>query len=269
MSLTKTPLSMLDAGEDALANDSIVFNGANVEAQSASDTSGDHFVNGGNYDAEVGVLSMYLSDGSATISTINIGGFLTNSNIGVGPRGATGPRGSSGMNGRNGKDGRPGIAGCIGPKGDGGPAGPTGPVGPTGPTGEAGPEGVAGPAGDRGESGANGESPVLVTGTSSSAEKVASGRIIQWGRFTDNTAGEYKRVIFPEAFVTTTPKFIVIQWINPNSNVANIVRISDFSEGYCDFGVNTSMLATEPDGSGGTQSVAMTGWDFYWFAVGK
>lgn len=269
MSLTRTPLAMLDAGSNAQANDQLVFNGADVEAQSVYAQDGDHFVNGGNYDQETGILSLTLSDNNANVvGTINIGGFTTAQNIGVGPRGATGPRGAQGQNGRNGKDGVAGAQGCIGPKGDGGPAGPTGPVGPTGPQGEAGPTGLQGLQGLQGPAGVNGETPILTEGTVSTREKLNSGRIMQWGRFTDNTPGEYKRILFPESFVNNTPKTIILQWVNPDSNVAYKCRITDFTLGYCEIGVNTSLLDTEPDGAGGTQPVAMSGWDFYWFAVG-
>lgn len=269
MSLTRTPLEMLDVGENASANDKLVYNGSQVEAQSTSNATGDLHISSGRYDSITGILSLDLSNGTDVVNVINIAGFMTPANVGVGSRGATGPKGPAGNNGRNGIDGRPGERGCQGPKGDRGPQGFTGPAGPTGPQGLQGPQGAPGNTGPQGPAGFNGETPTLVTGTVSSYELVKSGKIISWGRFTDATAGEYKRVLFPEAFKDNSPKAIIIQWVNPSSNVANKVRITDFTNGYCEFGVNTSLLATEPNGTGGTRPVAATGWDFYWIAVGK
>lgn len=269
MSLTKTPLDMLDAGSGAVANDKLIFNGSSVEAQSLSTSSDDLFVNDGNYDATTGILSLYLSDGFNVVNVINISGFMTPANIGVGQRGSTGPKGPSGQNGRNGIDGRPGERGCQGPKGDRGPQGITGPAGPTGPVASAGPQGPAGPTGPQGPAGANGATPVLVTGTVSSYETLSTGRILSWGRFTDAVPGNFKRILFPEAFSDTSPRAIILQWVNPTSNVANKVYINSFNAGYCELGVSTSLLATEPDGLGGTRPVAMSGWDLYWIALGR
>lgn len=270
MALTRTPLDMLDAGDNAVANDKLIFNGSEVEAQSVGNTTDELFVHDGSYDAGTGVLSLFLADGNGnTVNVINIAGFMTPANIGIGKTGATGPKGPAGQNGRNGIDGKPGEQGCQGPKGDRGPQGVTGPAGPTGPIGPQGPTGPEGGLGPTGPAGANGETPVLITGTNSSYESLSAGRIMSWGRFTDTTPGQFKRVIFPEAFTDNSPKAIILQWVNPTSNVANKVYISDFTDGYCEFGVSQSLLATEPDGSGGTQPVAMTGWDFYWIALGR
>lgn len=269
MALTRTPLDMLDVGDNARPNDKLIFNGVQVEAQSTGNTIDDLYINGGNYDSETGTLSLFLTDGQDVVNVINISGFMTPANIGIGARGATGPKGPAGQNGRNGIDGIPGEQGCQGPKGDRGPQGVTGPAGPTGPIGPMGPTGPSGNSGPAGPAGLNGETPILITGTNSSYEKVSNDRVLSWGRFKDTTPGEFKRVIFPEAFSDNTPKSIVLQWVNAASNVANKVYISDFAKGYCEFGVTKSLLATEPNGSGGTQQVAMTGWDFYWIAIGR
>lgn len=265
--LTRVPLSMLDPGDNARPNDDIVYNGQEIESQTPNQTGDtDNVVVRGAFDPETGILNLYRADDSI----LQIAGFMTIQNIGVGPRGATGPRGAAGPSGRNGKDGRPGIPGCTGPKGDLGPMGPPGPPGPTGSRGLPGPTGPQGVTGPSGAAGIDGERPQLVAGAAGTSESVASGRVMQWGRFTDNTAGQIKQVLFPEAFTATTkPKALILQWVNPASNVADKVRVSSIEAGYATLSVQTSMLAQEPNGSGGTRPVAMTGWDFYWFAIGE
>lgn len=265
--LTKVPLNMLDAGEDARPNDDVVYNGNEIDTQTPSNSTSERHLVRGVFDPETGILNLYREDSVI----VQVPGFMTTHNIGVGPRGPTGPRGTTGSPGLNGKDGRPGLPGCTGPKGDMGPAGPSGPTGPTGPQGLAGPAGATGPTGPAGPSGADGETPTYTAGASASSESVyATGRIMQWGRFTDVNAGEIKQVTFPEAFHDgTKPRAILLQWVNPSSNVANKIRVQQIENGYALLGVETSLLEEEPDGSGGTQPVAMTGWDFYWFAIGE
>ena len=266
--LTKVPLSMLDPGDNAQANDEVVFNGDEVEAQnpgSADDT--DLFITRGAFDPETGILNLYRVDDAI----VQVAGFMTPHNIGVGPRGVTGPSGGKGDSGRNGKDGRPGLPGCTGPKGDLGPSGREGPSGPTGPRGVDGPVGGTGPAGATGPSGVDGERPSLTSGSVASAESIlTTGRIMQWGRHTDADAEEFQEVIFPEAFASAVkPKALIMQWVNPSSNIANKVRVAELQQGKAVLAVNTSLLAQEPDGGGGTQPVPMTGWDFFWFVVGE
>lgn len=265
--LTRVPLSMLDAGDNARANDDVVFNGEEVEAQPSGTSSElDKYLVQAQFDPETGTLDLVMSDDNI----IKVAGFMTVNNIGVGPRGATGPRGAAGPSGRNGKDGRPGIPGCTGPKGDIGPMGPDGPAGPTGPRGLQGAVGPTGPTGPIGLPGADGETPSYITTEAGSSESIMSGRIMQWGRFTDNNPGEMKQIMFPEALVDESkPHSLILQWVNPTSNVAHKVRVQKIEKGYAVLAVNISMLDVEPDGQGGTQPVPMTGWDFYWFLIGE
>jgi len=265
--LTRVPLSMLDAGDNARPNDDVVFNGNDVEAQTPGSASElDNFVVRGEFDPEVGVLNLYRIDDSI----VQISGFMTAHNIGIGQKGATGPRGAAGPAGRNGRDGRPGGPGCTGPKGDLGPMGPPGPAGPTGPRGLVGPAGIIGLQGEIGPAGMDGERPLQSTVGPSSVESVGTGRIMQWGRHTDNTAAEMKQILFPEAVdALNRPISLLVQWVNPSSNIANKVRVQKIEDGYALLAVNPSMLDLEPDGFGGTQYVPMTGWDFYWFLIGE
>jgi hypothetical protein len=267
MSLTKTPLDMLDPGPDASTNDELVFNGSTVEAQPpSSGSSADKFVNNASFDPETGILSLNMDDNSV----INVNGFMTVGNIGVGPSGATGPSGIGGQKGKNGKDGRQGLPGCTGPKGDPGPLGAAGPIGPTGPRGLSGATGPQGPSGGSGANGVDGERPVYTPGTDGSSETITTGRIVQWGRFTDAISGQIKTLIYPESFTSATrPKSMLMQWVNPASNVANKVRIDNMELGSATLSVIPSLLEEEPDGNGGTQPVVMSGWDFYWFLIGE
>jgi hypothetical protein len=87
---------MLDAGDNARANDDVVFNGNDIEAQtpgSADET--DNFVVRGEFDPEIGVLNLYRVDDSI----VQVSGFMTAHNIGIGQKGATGPRGAAGVAG--------------------------------------------------------------------------------------------------------------------------------------------------------------------------
>lgn len=268
--LTKAPLSMLDTGPNAQPNDRLVFNGDSVEAQAPEGASQvDLYVANARYNADTGVLELIRSDASV----LQVPGFTTAMSIGIGPRGATGPQGLPGPSGRNGKDGSNGIPGCTGPKGDPGPMGPagggssssgSGQRGATGPTGPTGPKGATGPAG------IDGERPTYVSSPSASSEKINSGRVMQWGRFTDATAGQIKSVLLPSALTrveAVASISFIMQWVNPASNVANKVKVDSINGGNVSLSVVTSMLATMPDGSGGTTTVPTTGWDFYWFLV--
>lgn len=265
--LTRVPLNMLDAGATARPNDEVVYNGQEVETQNPRDPSVvDIHIQSGKFDPETGILTLTQTDDTV----LNIGGFMTVHNIGIGPRGATGPRGTPGSPGRNGKDGRPGVPGCTGPKGDIGPMGNPGPPGPTGPRGIPGEAGATGPTGPTGPAGVDGERPVYVSGANASYETITGGRVMQWGRYTAVDPAEFRTLLFPEAFTQEAkPKAIFLQWVNPASNVANKVRLTEFTLGKATLAVNVSMLAQEPDGAGGTRPVPMTGWDFYWFAIGE
>lgn len=264
--LTRVPLSMLDPGNNARANDDVVYNGTVVEAQTPNASSElDNFVVRGDFDPEIGILNLHRQDNTI----IRIPGFMTVHNIGIGPRGATGPAGAPGSTGRNGRDGRHGPPGCTGPKGDVGPIGAPGPAGPTGPRGLPGATGPTGPAGTPGSSGLDGERPEFSSTGIISTEYVSSGRIMQWGRFTSTTPSEMQQVIFPQAIDPTLPHAFVFNWVNPSSNIANKVRVQNIEAGFARLAVNTSMLDLEPDGAGGTQPVEMTGWDFYWFLIAQ
>jgi len=84
----------------------------------------------------------------------NDGGYRSDDQRFVGPRGPDGPQGPDGMQGPAGETGRPGYA-MAGPRGDYGPAGQTGPMGYSGEAGHSGYV-VAGPRGERGRAGDSG-----------------------------------------------------------------------------------------------------------------
>lgn len=155
--LTRVPLSMVAAPNDASQGEAVKFNGSSLDTQKETSTA-DRYLSGVTYDSETGTLSFAMSNGDQ----IAVKGFMIPGNIGVGPTGPTGPQGPAGKNGRDGKDGRAGEAGCQGPKGDIGPAGPAGGyggIGPRGPMGPTGPQGPLGLQGPRGETG-----PIGITG---------------------------------------------------------------------------------------------------------
>uniref|UniRef100_S5VZR1 Uncharacterized protein n=2 Tax=Pseudomonas phage PaBG TaxID=1335230 RepID=S5VZR1_9CAUD len=62
---------------------------------------------------------------------------------------------------------------------------------------------------------------------------------------------------------------MLLQFIDPKSNVKNAVRIDRINKGNAELSVDASMLEQESDGEGGTRPVAATGWDFYWFVIGS
>lgn len=263
--LTKVPLVMVKAGENAQPNDQVVFNGSALEAQNPGQGTTDLYIIDARYDPVTGRLELIRSDNNV----LAISGFMTSGNIGVGPRGATGPQGLPGPGGQNGRDGNDGLPGCTGPKGDMGPQGPVGPTGPAG-AGTMGPPGPTGPQGPTGPAGAAGAVPVYVTSAVSSSERINGGRVMQWGRFTDASAGLIKNVLLPVALtedVSVKSCAFIMQWVNPAGNVANKVRVQNISGGQVQLAVNESMLATQPDGLGGTTTVPATGWDFYWYLV--
>ena len=98
-----------------------------------------------------------------------------------GPQGVEGPRGPQGPQGPQGATGLTGATGPQGdkgPQGDQGPAGPAGGTGPTGPKGDTGATGPQGPQGAKGDTGTRGSrwvSGTMVTGTSTTPTKFATG----------------------------------------------------------------------------------------------
>lgn len=264
--LTRVSLSMISPGANAQAKDQVVFNGQELEPQNPKSSPSDIYITSGKFDSTIGVLTLERTDGSL----LQIEGFMTVSNIGIGPRGAPGPKGDTGAGGRNGVDGAQGIPGCTGPKGDRGPQGIPGesgalglrgPTGPTGPRGETGPQGLPG---------VNGESPQYTPTPTASSEKFLNGRVMQWGRFTDAAPALVKTVLLPVALTAGTEvkaASFVMQWINPLSNVANKVRVDNINGGQVQLSVMTSMMTQIPDGQGGTTHAEPSGWDFYWFLV--
>lgn len=265
--LTRVPLGMLEPGSNAMANDNVVYNGEDIELQSKrQEGEQDNDFNRGAFDPETGTLHLHREDGSV----LQISGFMTVHNIGVGRKGATGPRGAAGVSGRNGRDGRPGIPGCMGPKGDWGPMGPAGPQGATGPQGVPGPTGPTGPSGATGPGGIDGASPEMSSAENVASETVGTGRIMQWGRFTDSEPELKKTLLFSEALQDASkPLALHIQFVDPSVNIANKVKVTKIAEGYADLEVVETLLDMEPNGAGGMQYVSPFGWDFYWFLIGQ
>lgn len=155
--LTRVSLSMVDATDGRTGDVATDVGGDGLELIPPKTSSPGAIANA-RYDKETGVLTLINTDGTV----VNVTGFTTPGNIGIGPTGPTGPAGTKGRDGRNGKDGRPGLPGCPGVKGDVGPAGPAGGYGgigargPIGPTGPQGPMGLQGPRGASGPTGPQG-----------------------------------------------------------------------------------------------------------------
>lgn len=143
MSLTRTPLSMLDA--KGTSKSDVVYDGKEVVVENDSNNvSGDPV--SGFFDDVTGTLVLNLENGTQ----IKISGLPTVNSLGQGAVGPTGPRGENGTNGANGTNGEKGSTGCQGPPGT---PGKQGAVGPTGAAGEIGPRGETGPTGPRGDDG--------------------------------------------------------------------------------------------------------------------
>lgn len=249
--LTKIPLDMLAPG-DANTDEHIVFDGSTYDTQDFVVNPDVHVV-GATYDDTTGTLTLELSSGAF----LNVSGFMTPANIGVGPAGPRGPKGNTGKPGRNGRDGIQGPAGCQGPKGDYGPIGPEGPQGPAGPAGPTGPTGPTGPSGPQGPAGIDGASPLFFSSSGNSYEKISGGRTMQWGRFTDANATTVQSVLFPGAFDVQC-QAVFVEWVDPsNSNVANNTKITLLAQGYFEIQ------------SYGISAGSATGWDFYWYAIGE
>lgn len=253
MALTRVPLSMVDAGQNANPDEVVAFNGQTLTMESLDQALSDVYVSGGTFDAEIGVLTLSRTDGSL----LQVSGFMTSSNIGVGPTGPRGPAGDPGKAGRNGRDGLPGAQGCQGAKGDYGPIGPTGPTGPIGPIGPTGVQGPTGPVGPIGQPGLDGASPLFYRATTGSYETIQNGRTMQWGRFTSATPTTIRQVLFNLEFTVECTAFF-IEWVDPNnSNVAGHTRITSLNKGYVE--IQTVGIA----------GANATGWDFFWLAIGE
>lgn len=263
MALTKIPVIMLEAGEGSSTGDKLTVEGTDVVEQPDSRAQ-NAVITGGLFDPTSGVLTLNFSDSSA----LTVTGFLTNSNIGVGPEGPPGPAGKPGANGRHGIDGRPGTPGCTGPRGYRGPMGPTGPAGPHGGGGSTGPAGPSGPTGPTGPAGEDGKTPEFGKESDSAFEKYEGSSIKMWGRYTVDDSELFQRVVFPTAFNNDNPRAVILQFVNAGSPVRNAVRISALNRANFELMVNQNLLPKEPDGNGDMQPVAATGWDFYWFVIG-
>lgn len=137
---TRVPLSLLQS--KGKPGDSVVDTGAGLATETPG-VSQNISVVSGSADANTGVLTLKMSDGSS----VKIEGFLTTSAIGQGvpgPQGLPGRDGTDGLDGRDGEKGPTGCQGPAGPRGVAGPQGERGPQGPQGPTGPTGPQGLRG-----------------------------------------------------------------------------------------------------------------------------
>lgn len=100
----------------------------------------------GNFDRLSGTLVINIPN----VGKLQVSGFTTVNDIGLGPRGEEGEDGRDGIDGLSGSDGGRGADGCLGPRGNEGlpgkvgVRGPRGAIGPTGNTGNTGPAGKDG-----------------------------------------------------------------------------------------------------------------------------
>jgi hypothetical protein len=139
--LTKVPLTMLSAYGSA--NSDVRFDGMNVVVTPQTEDENNFGILGGVYDATAGELTLKLRNGAE----LSLTGFMTQSEIGVGPAGPQGIAGVDGRDGLNGIDGDRGQTGCQGPPGPPGRQGPRGEQGLPGATGPKGNDGATGPTG--------------------------------------------------------------------------------------------------------------------------
>lgn len=142
--LTKVPLGMLSAV--GRPNSDVRFNGINVVVTPQQEDENDFGIKDGTFDATSGTLTLALRNGAA----LELTGFMTQGEIGVGPAGPQGAAGRDGRDGLNGIDGDQGSTGCQGPAG---PPGRQGPRGEQGLQGNTGPKGATGPTGPDGKDG--------------------------------------------------------------------------------------------------------------------
>jgi hypothetical protein len=140
MSLTKTPLSMLEG--KGPPNSDVRYTGSEITTR-LDDAINDSGLVSGRFDDSTGTLVLTLVNGTL----LKVSGFMTQSAIGTGPEGQPGIGGQDGTDGLMGTDGDQGQQGCQGPAGRAGATGPRGQQGIQGPAGDPGPEG---PRGDQG-----------------------------------------------------------------------------------------------------------------------
>ncbi|AGS82121.1 tail fiber protein [Pseudomonas phage PaBG] len=142
--LTRVPLKMI--GASGQPGDDVRFDGRDVAVVPSTEDTNDYGLTSGTYDSIAGRLTLVLRNGAR----LELDGFITTGDIGVGPAGPTGPAGRDGRDGLNGVDGEKGATGCQGPAGPPGRQGPRGEQGIPGPTGPTGATGPTGPAGEDG-----------------------------------------------------------------------------------------------------------------------
>lgn len=249
--LNRVPLEMVRAGANAQAADQVIFNGVALETQNPRQAIVDIHVIAARYDVETGTLVLVNNDGSQ----LSVGGFLTNGNIGRGPKGEPGIQGRPGMNGLHGRDGVNGERGCQGPRGFPGLDGPEGPPGPRGAQGAPGLPGTQGEKGDKGDRGTDGVSPTFHIGDVASYMFFGdSGPGEMWGRFTDNTPGMQKQMQLPYTIPANRRAVLTLQWINPAANVAHKVKVTSVTGNTAIFDVVPALL----------NGLEASGWDFYW-----
>lgn len=147
--LTKIPLSLLKARGQP--DSDVRFDGSQIITQKESQTSNYGVLNG-SYDSIHGRLTLNLANGQ----TLEIEGFPTQGDIGIGPPGPEGRAGQDGADGLFGQDGLQGPQGCAGPQG------PQGPTGPRGYPGIQGLQGEQGPTGPKGDPGADGKVRIFI-----------------------------------------------------------------------------------------------------------
>ena len=261
--VTRVPLNMLAPDEVSQDGDHVVVEHQRIRSEAEGPDENVVLVQG-SFDSMTGVLTLHMSDSSV----VQVNGFITTSNIGEGPQGATGPEGKAGLNGRHGIDGRPGLQGCIGPKGNPGPRGKTGPQGPPGVSGGAGYTGPQGPIGPPGPAGIDGKTPVFLKVENAGSETYEGSSIKQWGRYTNTNSEMFQRVLFPAPYNNDEPRAVILQFVNANSNVKNAVSVTSLNRANFELTIDPKLLPQQPDGEGNMKAAPATGWDFYWFVIG-
>jgi hypothetical protein len=134
MSITQIPLDLISPGA--------VSGVLSAAGNSVHVTPSSNDVNElrGFYDPSQGILTLSIPN----IGKINIAGFPTKSDVGVGRQGPSGRDGSAGIDGLIGEAGTKGSLGCRGPEGPQGRQGERGPRGLVGPQGQQGIQGIQG-----------------------------------------------------------------------------------------------------------------------------
>lgn len=138
--LTRLPLSMVRpptiAGGVVAQGQSLTIDPSTIDLSQLS----------GFYDRTQGILTLNIP----SVGKINIAGFPTSADIGVGRQGQSGRDGTAGVDGLIGETGNKGLQGCRGPEG---PQGRQGERGPRGLRGEQGEQGIQGIQGNDGADG--------------------------------------------------------------------------------------------------------------------